>query len=84
MGHPYRPVVNDPRNDLMQDEASTNTIERAKRRSVGVAGLVAAIAIAGAVFAFTSVQAEASPNKVTASKPCGSCHPPNKPPKPKR
>jgi hypothetical protein len=40
----------------------------------------AAILIAGAALSLVSGETEASPNKVTASKPCGSCHPPNKPP----
>ena len=49
---------------------------------VGVTGLAATLAIAGAILAFTSA-ADARPNYVTASKPCGSCHPPNRPPKKK-
>jgi len=36
---------------------------------------------AGAALILNSAQTEATPNKVTASKPCGSCHPPNKPPR---
>jgi len=43
----------------------------------------AALLIAGAVLTFTSGQTEATPDKVTKTKPCGSCHPPNKPPKPR-
>jgi hypothetical protein len=43
--------------------------------------LAAAILIAGAALTFNSAQTEATPNKVTPSKPCGSCHPPNKPPR---
>ena len=43
--------------------------------------LAAAILIAGAALILNSAQTEATPNKVTASKPCGSCHPPNKPPR---
>jgi hypothetical protein len=39
--------------------------------------------IAGVIVAFSSVQADARPAYVTKSKPCGSCHPPNKPPKKK-
>jgi hypothetical protein len=35
------------------------------------------------VLTFTSGQTEATPDKVTKTKPCGSCHPPNKPPKPR-
>jgi hypothetical protein len=50
---------------------------------VGVTGLAGAMMIAGAIVAFSSVQADARPSYVTASKPCGSCHPPNKPPKKK-
>jgi hypothetical protein len=49
---------------------------------IGVTGLAATLAIAGAIFAFASA-ADARPNYVTASKPCGSCHPPNRPPKKK-
>jgi len=51
-------------------------------RSVVLSALTiaAAVLIAGAALTLPSGQAEASPNKVTASKPCGSCHPPNKPP----
>ncbi len=63
----------------MQDEGTTTTPLR--RWGVAVTGLAAAIAVSGAVLAFTSVGADASPNMVTAKKPCGSCHPPNKPPK---
>ena len=43
----------------------------------------AALLIAGAALTFTSGQTEATPDKVTKTKPCGSCHPPNKPPKPR-
>ncbi len=43
--------------------------------------IAAALLIAGAALTLTSGQTEATPNKVTASKPCGSCHPPNNPPK---
>ena len=45
------------------------------------ATLAAAILIAGAALTLNSAQTEATPNKVTPSKPCGSCHPPNKPPR---
>jgi len=48
---------------------------------VGVAGLAGVIAIAGAIVAFSSTQTDARPQYVTATKKCGSCHPPNKPPK---
>jgi hypothetical protein len=47
----------------------------------GASRIAAAILIAGAALTFTSGHTNATPNKVTASKPCGSCHPPNKPPK---
>jgi hypothetical protein len=40
-----------------------------------------AMLIAGVIVAFSSVQADAKPAYVTKAKPCGSCHPPNKPPK---
>jgi hypothetical protein len=50
---------------------------------IGVTGLAGAMIIAGAIVAFTSSKADARPQYVTASKPCGSCHPPNKPPKKK-
>ena len=43
--------------------------------------LATAILIAGAALTLNSAQTEATPNKVTPSKPCGSCHPPNKPPR---
>ena len=45
------------------------------------AALATAILIAGAALTLNSAQTEATPNKVTAKKPCGSCHPPNKPPR---
>jgi hypothetical protein len=45
------------------------------------ATLATAILIAGAALTLNSAQTEATPNKVTKSKPCGSCHPPNKPPR---
>lgn len=51
------------------------------RWRVGVTGLAGAMLIAGAIVAFSSAPADASPSMVTKSKPCGSCHPPNKPPK---
>jgi hypothetical protein len=50
---------------------------------VGIAGLAGAMMIAGAIVAFSSVDADARPQYVTKSKPCGSCHPPNNPPKKK-
>jgi len=46
-----------------------------------VSAVAAAVLIAGVALTFTAGQTEATPNKVTASKPCGSCHPPNNPPK---
>ena len=49
-----------------------------KSTAVAIAG---AMLIAGVIVAFSSVQADARPSYVTKSKPCGSCHPPNKPPK---
>ncbi len=64
----------------MQDEGTTRTTKPLTRWGAAVAGLAAAIAISGAMLAFSSVAADASPNKVTKDKPCGSCHPPNKPP----
>jgi hypothetical protein len=45
--------------------------------------IAAALLIAGAALTFISGQADATPDKVTKNKPCGSCHPPNKPPKPR-
>jgi len=51
------------------------------RWRLGGSGLAGVMLIAGAIVAFGSVQADASPSMVTKSKPCGSCHPPNKPPK---
>jgi len=51
------------------------------RWQIGVTGLAGALLIAGAVVAFSSVDVDARPQYVTKSKPCGSCHPPNKPPK---
>ena len=57
--------------------------KRVTRWHVGVIGLAGAMMIAGAVVAFISVDADAKPQYVTKSKPCGSCHPPNNPPKKK-
>jgi len=45
--------------------------------------IAAALLIAGAALTFASGQTEATPDKVTKNRPCGSCHPPNKPPKPR-
>ena len=55
-----------------------NTSRTFKSAIVAIAGTMM---IAGVIVAFSSVQADARPSYVTASKPCGSCHPPNKPPK---
>jgi hypothetical protein len=60
---------------------SSKALHRNTRWRVGVTGLAGALLIAGAVVAFSSVDADARPQYVTKSKPCGSCHPPNKPPK---
>jgi hypothetical protein len=62
---------------------SFRTFDRNTRWRVGVTGLAGALLIAGAVVAFSSVDADARPQYVTKSKPCGSCHPPNNPPKKK-
>ena len=58
---------------------------KTSRRFKSATAVIAAgvMIIAGAIIAFSSVQADAKPGYVTASKPCGSCHPPNKPPKKK-
>jgi hypothetical protein len=48
---------------------------------LGAGGVVTAMLFAAATLVVTPTPADATPNKVTASKPCGSCHPPNKPPK---
>jgi len=48
---------------------------------VCVSRMAAVVLIAGSALTFTSGQTEATPNKVTKNTPCGSCHPPNKPPK---
>lgn len=53
------------------------------RWRISVTGLAGAVIVAGAIVAFSSVQTDARPTYVTASKPCGSCHPPNNPPKKK-
>jgi len=65
----------------MQREEAIKISNRGTRtRLVRATGFAAAILIAGTALIFTYAPADASPNKVTASKPCGSCHPPNKPP----
>lgn len=51
------------------------------RWRVGVTGLAGAMMLAGAIFAFSSAPADARPNMVDKAHPCGSCHPPDKPPK---
>lgn len=61
----------------------SRTFDRHTGWRVGVTGLAGALLIAGAVVAFSSVDADARPQYVTKSKPCGSCHPPNNPPKKK-
>jgi hypothetical protein len=66
-----------------QDKGAVKLIGPGTRWRIGVTGLAGAMLIAGAIVAFMSAQADARPNYVTASKPCGSCHPPNKPPKKK-
>jgi hypothetical protein len=58
--------------------AHEKTSLKFKSAAVAIAG---AIMIAGMIVAFGSSQADARPQYVTKSKPCGSCHPPNKPPK---
>ena len=59
----------------MEREKTSRTFKSAAVIAAG------AMMIAGVVVAFSSVQADARPSYVTKSKPCGSCHPPNKPPK---
>ena len=56
----------------------SNTLQRVTRTIVAGA---AAILVVGAALAYTSAPADASPSMVTAKKPCGSCHPPGKPPR---
>jgi len=62
---------------------ASQTSESRTRWQIGVTGLAGALIIAGAIVAFGSVDADARPQYVTKSKPCGSCHPPNNPPKKK-
>jgi hypothetical protein len=59
--------------------------EKTPRRFKSATAVIAAgsMIIAGAIVAFSSVDAGAKPQYVTKSKPCGSCHPPNNPPKKK-
>ena len=66
---------------IMQHQGAIKTLNRGTPTwFVRATGLAAAILIAGAALTFTSAPVDASPNKVTKDKPCGSCHPPNKPP----
>jgi hypothetical protein len=58
------------------------TLRRVKSPVIVIAaGVGMAALLAGTFVAFSSGQADARPSYVTKSKPCGSCHPPNKPPK---
>lgn len=65
----------------MTDKGTTNAAGRFMARGLGLTGLATAIAVAGVVLAFSSAQVDARPNMVDKAHPCGSCHPPNKPPK---
>lgn len=56
----------------------SNTLQRITRTIIAGA---AAIMVVGAAFAVASGPADATPSMVTAKKPCGSCHPPGKPPR---
>jgi cell division protein FtsN len=62
-------------------KAPATSYRNMQRVVVCAATIAAAILIAGAALTLNSAQTEATPNKVTAKKPCGSCHPPNKPPR---
>jgi cell division protein FtsN len=62
-------------------KAPATSYRNMQRVVVSAATIAAAILIAGAALTLNSAQTEATPNKVTAKKPCGSCHPPNKPPR---
>jgi hypothetical protein len=65
----------------MQDVKAPATSYRNMQRAVVCAATIAAaILIAGAALTLNSAQIEATPNKVTAKKPCGSCHPPQQTP----
>jgi hypothetical protein len=66
-----------------QNKRAVRTVRPGTRWRIGATGLAGVMLIAGAIVAFSSVQADAKPGYVTASKPCGSCHPPNRPPKKK-
>ncbi len=66
---------------IMQHQGPIKTLSRSTpKRLVRATGLVAAILIAGVALTFTSAPVDATPKMVTKDKPCGSCHPPNKPP----
>jgi hypothetical protein len=65
----------------MQHEHTTTRSPRVRKLVLGATGLATAILFAAATLAVTHTPADARPNMVTPSKPCGSCHPPNKPPK---
>jgi hypothetical protein len=65
----------------MAIQISHQWIGRVAALVVGASRVAGALLIAGSVLTFASGQAEATPNKVTKNTPCGSCHPPNKPPK---
>jgi hypothetical protein len=70
----------------MRHAQASQTFDRQDKGTqwrVGVTGLAGALILAGVMLALSSVQGDARPSYVTASKPCGSCHPPNKPPKKK-
>ena len=56
-------------------------VKTSRRFKSAVVATAGAVMIAGMIVAFSSVDADARPQYVTKSKPCGSCHPPNKPPK---
>jgi hypothetical protein len=62
-------------------KAPATSYRNMQRMVVCAATIAGAILIAGAALTLNSAQTEATPNKVTPSKPCGSCHPPNKPPR---
>jgi cell division protein FtsN len=62
-------------------KAPATSCRNMQRVVVCAATIAAAMLIAGAALTLNSAQTEATPAKVTAKKPCGSCHPPNKPPR---
>jgi hypothetical protein len=66
-----------------QNKTASEIIGPLARWHVGAIVLAGTMMIAGAIVAFSSVDASARPQYVTKSKPCGSCHPPNNPPKKK-